>query len=77
MSLKKLLGIEELERENQILFEYVKEQNLRLQSIYATTKKYQKENNAIAHVGFQKIENLTVQALDFAAQKEIELANVE
>lgn len=77
MGLRNWLGIEDLERENEILRQYNKQQNLVLQSIYQTTKKYQKNNACISHVGFEKIERLATTGLDYAVEKEIELANFE
>lgn len=77
MGISKWLGIDQLERENEILRQYNKQQNLVLQSIFQTTREYQKKNPCISHVGFEKIQRLTENGLDYAVQKEIELANIE
>ena len=77
MGIREWLGIEDLERENEILRQYNKQQNLTLQSIYQTTKQYQKNNPCVSHVGFEKIERLAANGLDYAVQKEIELAHLE
>lgn len=77
MGFRELFGIDELERENEVLHLYIREQNRTLQSIYQLTRKYQKENPCIAYVGFQKIQNLTELALDYAVEKEIGLTKHE
>lgn len=77
MGFRSWLGIDNLEIENEILKQYNKQQNLVLQSIYQITKQYQKKNACISHVGFEKIEKLASDGLDYAAEKEIELANIE
>lgn len=75
MGIRDWLGIEDLERENEILRQYNKQQTLTLQSIYQTTKKYQQNNPCVSHVGFEKIERLAASGLDYAVEKEIELAH--
>ena len=77
MGLRNLLGITQLEEENYILRQIVKNQNLTLQNIYAKTKEYKKANYSVAHVGLNKIEDFAVDALDFATEKQIELDNIE
>ena len=76
MGFRKWLGIDNLEKENKILRDYVKNQNLILQNIDAKVKQYKQVNNSIAHVGFEKIENYVELGLDYAAEKEMELSHI-
>ena len=77
MGLKKWLGIEKLEKENEILRNYIKSQNQVINNIERVSKDYQSKNYIAAHVGFYKIQKIALQGIDCAAQKEIELAKID
>lgn len=77
MGLRKWLGIDRLETENEVLRNYIKSQNETINSIYSKAIEYKGRNCAVAHIGFAKIEQLTLNALDNAAEKEIELARLK
>ena len=69
--LRKILGIEKLETENEILKQQLKFQNNTLLSIEQTAKEYRGKNCSVAYVGFEKINRLACLVLD----NEIELGN--
>lgn len=77
MGLKNWIGLEDLEKENRILKEYIKNQNLIIQNIYAKTNQFKQQNLAVGYVGFERIKQISQQGLDYAAEKEIELANIK
>lgn len=75
--IKKILGIEKLEKENDLLIGYAKEMDKIIENIYTAASHYKKENNTVAHIGFEKILNQAADGLDLSAETKIDLANIE